>query len=104
MRVVFGLDDRDRQVWFVIEDVVGFLSLATLHGFTAHDDPTLGEVEFFTNLGHQIPLLTIRPCERGSDEFGADVRFSERFFLHQGSQLQRLGELSGKNKNHLRGS
>jgi hypothetical protein len=24
--------------------------------------------------------------------------------VHRGSQLQRLGELSGKNKNHLRGS
>ncbi len=43
-------------------------------GLAANNDPALGEVEFFADLGHQVPL----PLQDGRcDELRADVRFGE---------------------------
>ena len=41
--IVLGLDQRERDVGLVIEDVVGALGLAAGDQLAANDDPALGE-------------------------------------------------------------
>ena len=80
--VVLGLDDGDRDVRLVVEDVVGLLGFAALDRLAADDDPALGEVGLLADLGHHVPLAAVRADERGRDELGADVRFGEGFLVH----------------------
>ncbi len=80
--VVLGLDDGERDVGLVEEDVVGLLGVAALHRLAANDDPALGEVDLLADLGHQVPLVAIRADQRGRDELGADVRFGEGLLVH----------------------
>ncbi len=80
--VVLGLDDGDRDVRLVEEDVVGLLGLAALDRLAANDDAALGEVDLLANLGHHVPLAAVRADERGRDELGADVRFGEVLLVH----------------------
>ena len=53
--VVLGLDDRDRDVGLVIEDVVGPLGLAARDELAANDDPAVGEGDLLADLQHRIP-------------------------------------------------
>ena len=80
--VVLGLDDGERDVRLVEEDVVGLLGLAALDGLAADDDAALGEVDLLADLGHQVPLVAVWPDDRGRDELGADVRFGELLLVH----------------------
>jgi hypothetical protein len=41
--IVLRLDQRDRDVRLVVENVVGLLRLAARHQLAAHDDAALGE-------------------------------------------------------------
>ncbi len=43
--VVLGLDQRQRDVGLVVEDVVGPLGLAAADQLAAHDDAALGEAD-----------------------------------------------------------
>jgi hypothetical protein len=74
---VFGLDQGNRNVRPVIEDVVGTLGFATGMQLAPDDDAALGEGDFLTNLRVQIPAGS---GERRSDELGADVAFGEGLF------------------------
>jgi hypothetical protein len=67
--VVFGFDDGDRQVGFVEEDVVGAFLFASADQFATHDHSSGGELDFFADLGVEVPA---GGCEGGGDVFGAD--------------------------------
>ena len=72
--VVLGLDERDRDVGLVVEDVVGALGLAARDQLAANDDAALGEADLLADLQHLIPA---RLLHGGRDELGADVAFAE---------------------------
>ena len=48
--VVLGLDQRERDVRLVVEDVVRPLGLAACDQLAAHDDAALGEADLLANL------------------------------------------------------
>ena len=83
MRIVFGLDQRQRDVGLVIEDVVGALGFAAADQLAAHDDAALGEADLFADLRHLIPA---RPAYGRRDELGADVAFAEAAFIDAGNR------------------
>ena len=76
--VVLGLDDGDRQVGGVVEDVVGALLLAARVQLATHDDAALGEGDFLPYLRGEIPA---RPLQGGGDVLGADVALGEVFLV-----------------------
>jgi hypothetical protein len=78
MMVVFGLKDCEGDAGLVVKDVISPLWFATGVKLAANDDPTLGEINLFTNLIHQVPLIASR--EGGRDEFRANVALAEVFF------------------------
>ena len=81
IRVVFGLDQRQRDVGLVIEHVVGALRLAAADQLAADDDAALGEADLFPDLRHHIPS---RPAHGRRDELCADVTFAEASFIYAG--------------------
>ena len=80
--VVLPLDDGEREVRPVIEQVVGLLGFTAFHGLAAHDDAALGEIRLLADLGHQIPFVVILSNQCGGDELRADVRLGESFLVH----------------------
>lgn len=50
MIIVLSLDQRDWNIWLVVENKVGLLGLAARHQLAAHDDPALGEIHLLPNL------------------------------------------------------
>lgn len=87
MVVVFGFYNCDRDIRFVIEDIIGTLVLVPHHRFTPNDDAALGKGDFFANLGLQIPS---RLNEGRRDELGADVPFAEGITVNLGSHVYRF--------------
>jgi len=77
--VVLCLDDGDRNVGLVIQDVIGTLGLATGDKLSPNDDAPLGEGHLFANLHHAVPA---RALDSGADELGTDVALAEVFFVH----------------------
>jgi hypothetical protein len=75
--VVFGFDDRQRNIRLVIENVIRALLCAARIEFASHEDATLGERYFFSNLRIAIPACNIN--KRGCDELCADIAFAESF-------------------------
>jgi hypothetical protein len=84
VRVVLGLDERQRNVGLVVEDVVGALGLAATDQFASNYDAPLRETDLFANLRHHIPSCA---AQGGRDEFGADVAFGEGSFVHGGRSV-----------------
>ena len=82
IRIVFGLDQRQRDIGPVIEHVVGALRLAAADQLPTHDDAALGKAHLFPDLRHEIPS---RPAQGRGDELGADVAFAERVLIHLAS-------------------
>ena len=58
--VVLGLDDGERDVRLVVEDVVGALGLAARDQLAADDDPALGEADLLADLRHARPSRRCR--------------------------------------------
>src|SRR3546814_5175138 len=54
MAVVLRLDQGDRDVWLIIEDVVRPFALAAEDHLAAHDDPALGEADLLPDLRNLI--------------------------------------------------
>jgi hypothetical protein len=79
VRVVFCLDDGNRNVRLVIKDVIRPLGLAAGDEFTSNDDAAFGEGHFLANLHHPVPA---RALDGGAYELGADVALAEVFFVH----------------------
>lgn len=76
--VILGLDNGDRNVWLVIENIIGTLGLAAGGQATTDDDPTFGEGDLFANLRQDVPA---RLLDGGRDELGANVAFTKAFFV-----------------------
>ena len=53
--VVLGLDDRERNVGLVVEDVVGPLAPPARHQLAPDDDAPLGEAHLLADLMHLVP-------------------------------------------------
>ena len=56
--VVFGLNNGDRHVGFVVKDVVRFFCLTPLHCFSTNHDTSFCKKDLFTNLRHEIPFFS----------------------------------------------
>ena len=67
--VVLGLDDGEREVRLVEQDVVGLLRLPASDRLAANDDAALGEVGFLTDLRHHVPLAPPVPQRAGVMNF-----------------------------------
>ena len=70
VRVVFGLDEGDRDIGLVVENVIGPFALASADQFAANDDAALGEADLLANLGHLVPASA---TNRWGNEFRTDV-------------------------------
>jgi len=77
--VVLGFNDRYGLVLLVAQHIIGAALLATCMEFTPYYDATSRERDFLANLGLDIPpgLLNGR-----RDVLGADIPFTELFFVH----------------------
>ena len=82
--VVLGLDERDRNVWLVVENIVGALGLPARDQLAAHDDPALCKAHFLANLQQLVPPSL---AQGRRDELGADVTFTETFLVHRAQAL-----------------
>lgn len=67
--VVLCLDDGDREVGFVEEEIVGPFLLASGHHLSPHDDPTIGEGVFPSPL----VVLPAGLCQGRADVAIADI-------------------------------
>jgi hypothetical protein len=83
--VVLGLDDRDREIGLVEEDVVRPLGRTPADQLATHDHPAVGEAHLLAYLRHHVPL---RPLDGRRDELRADVTLGERLLVHPGSPLR----------------
>lgn len=70
MLVVFSLDDSDRDIWFVVKDVISSLAFTTGGEITFYIDSAIREPDFFTDLFAHVPAGLL---QRRRDELGADV-------------------------------
>ncbi|MBR0977409.1 transposase [Bradyrhizobium diazoefficiens] len=52
---VYSLDQRQRDVRLVVEDVVSALGLPTGDQFAAHDDAALGKADLLADLQYFVP-------------------------------------------------
>jgi len=77
--VVLRLDERERNVRLVIEDVVSPLGPAPGDQLASDNDAALGESNLFADLRHLIPASL--PDRRGN-ELGTDVAFAEELLVH----------------------
>lgn len=80
--IVLGLDDSDRNIWFVVKDVVSALGLAAGNELSPDDDAAFGEVDLFADLHHPVPA---RALYGWADELGADIALAEVFLVHTDS-------------------
>ncbi|MCU0684831.1 MAG: hypothetical protein MUF34_21735 [Polyangiaceae bacterium] len=85
MLVVFGLDDRDRQVRPVVEHVVGAAPPRSRAGFAPRQHPPSGKLDLFANLGLHVPACS---HECGRDELRADVSLRECLFVHGTTRVE----------------
>ena len=77
--VVFRLDDRDRDVGLVVENIVGASLLSACVEFPSDINFAGGEAYFLTDLSVYIPASR---HDSGRYELGADVAFTEVLFVH----------------------
>jgi hypothetical protein len=80
MVVVFGLDQGDRDVVFVVEDIISALGFAARDELTSNYYAALGEADFFSDLRELIPA---RPLQGGRNELRANVAFAQGLFINQ---------------------
>jgi hypothetical protein len=86
MIVVLRLDDGDRNVRLVVEDVVRALCLAAGDELAADDDAALGETDLLANLRMDVPGCLL---DGRGDELGTDIAFAEVLLVYATS-LSRL--------------
>ena len=82
MVVVFGLDDGNREIGLVEEEIVDLLGFSSTDGFAANNHPALREVDLLTKLGHHVPFLAVRAKNCRRNELRADIRFREFLLIH----------------------
>lgn len=79
VRVVLGLDQRDRNVRLIGEDEVGPFALAAMGHLAANEDLAVREGIFLANLQDVVPSCRL---QGGKDELRADVPLGEAPFVH----------------------
>lgn len=72
MIVVLGLNDGDRNIGFVIKNVIRPLALAACGEIALHIDAAIGKTHFLADLFLHVPTCLF---QRRRDELGADVAF-----------------------------
>ena len=77
--VGLGLDDREREVGLVEQDVVRPLLLPPLVDRPALDDPSVRERDLLTHLPHPVPPGAL---DGRGDKLGADVALGELSLVH----------------------
>ena len=75
--VFLGFDHCQRDIWLVIQDVIGTLLLTTGMQLAPHDDAPLGEAHFLPNLAMQIPPAPVM----AGVMYLVQISRSERLFL-----------------------
>ena len=85
-----GLDQCQRDVGLIIEDIVGPLGLTASDKLAANDDAALGEADLLADLRHHIPS---RLPQSWRDELGADVTFAEASLVHDGHSIPSFDRL-----------
>ncbi len=80
--IVLRLDDRDRLIGLVVEDIVCLLRHPSFDLLPTDNDLPLCEKEFLPDLRHHVPFITIRTNERRCDELRADIGFCKGLFVH----------------------
>ena len=99
MIVILRFNDCDGDVWFVVKQLINFLSLTAFDAPTSNNDRPVCKIDFLTNLRHHIPFRVICACNSGSDELRSDVRFRKVFFVHEkglcGSRVMSTKSLPG---------
>jgi len=78
--VVLGLNNSEREIRFVRENVVRLLRFTSLHRLTTNDNAAFRKVSFLSDLSHAVPLVAIRCDNCRCNKLGADVRLCESFF------------------------
>ena len=84
MRVILCLDQGDRDVVLVVEDVIRALGFAARDEPAAHDDAALGEADLFADLRELVPA---RPLQRGRNKLGANVAFAQGVFVNHRTRI-----------------
>lgn len=72
MLVVLGLNDGDRDIGFVVKDIIRPLALATRGEIPLHINTAIGKADFLADLFLHVPACLF---QRRRDELGADVAF-----------------------------
>ena len=96
MVVVFCLDDGDRDVRLVEQDVVRLLCFASLDRLASNDDAALCEITLLQYLRHHVPLRSVRPEDGRRDELRANVGFGKVLLVHARELFRGLHEKRGK--------
>ena len=84
MGLSLGLDQPQRNVRLLVEDVVGPLCMTPTDELAAHDDVALAEAHLLADLQHLFPPGL---AQRGRDELRAHLAFGEASLVHAGHLL-----------------
>src|SRR5688572_23892206 len=79
MSVILGLNQGNRDVRLVVENVISPLGFAATDQLAAHNYAPLGEADLFTKLGDFIPA---RLAQGRGDKLGADIALAEFLLVH----------------------
>src|SRR5262245_45084719 len=90
--VVLGLDQRQRAVRLVQEDVIGAFPQSPCDEFAADNDSALREADLLANLRDDVPPGLL---DCGRDELRADVALAECFLVHVAKRPRRNEPRSG---------
>src|SRR5450631_732497 len=80
--VVFRFYDCNREIGFIGEEIINFLSLSPPDRLATDNNATFGEIDFFSHLLHYIPLGAAWAYDRGRDEFRANIGFGQFLLVH----------------------
>ena len=93
MVVVLGLDDGDRIIGLVIEDVICALGLAAGDELSSDDDASLGKVDLLAHLHHPVPACALYCGPMNLEQISHSLRsflFIDSMVVCQGVPLRHV--------------